>query len=198
MRIQGAIQDRDGLWHLVGRPRCCTTAPRTAHRRRTIGELADPALIAAGQRCTQAYAVWPGFTGRGARHRTHLLRVTAALGDECTICHSRPGQVIDHDHLTGATRGYLDRECNLFVDRCRHLDQCPFADYLNASSATGLGTFPGHTKMMRLPKYRSRKVAFEIVMAGGVSPGVGHNKVEPGSPFLLEIPEGLPEPLPHR
>lgn len=194
--VLGAAQDGDGVWHLVGSTRCCaTTTTSPVHGRHVVSVSDDPAQIPAGQRCTESRAVWPGATGPGTKHLVYRLGVIVALGDQCTICRSRPGQMIDHDHLTGATRGYLDRECNMVVDRCRHLDGCSFADYLNATTPA-IGAYPDQAKVMRQQKYQSRRHAFDAVMAGGVSPGVGHLATD-DSAWRLEVPGGLPEPLPH-
>lgn len=200
IRLTGAVQDLEGTWHLVGTERCCSTTTAKAHRRATTGEVADPANIPAAQRCPNGRAVWPGYLGVGIPHRAHRLAAIAALGDRCTICSSRPGQVLDHDHATGATRGHLDRECNQFVERCRHLDGCDFAEYLNAGPPRGLGIYPAHGQVMRQMRYRSRRIAFDVVMAGGTSPGVGNliRRNDGRDPWHLEIPEGLPDPLPLR
>jgi hypothetical protein len=123
--------------------------------------------------------------------------VIAVLGNSCTTCRSRPGQVLDHDHIAGLTRGYLDRECNLVVDWCRHLEDCPFASHVQTPAGTGLGVFPEHLRMMRRPKYRMRRLAFEIVMSGGTSPGVGAVSVDDTSPWVLPAPAGLPDPISH-
>lgn len=99
--IVGAVQDAGGLWHLVGSSRCCTTSMATAHRRRVVAETADAGSIPPALRCSQGRAVWPGYTGAGTRHRAYRVAAIAYLGESCTACRSRPGQVIDHDHITG-------------------------------------------------------------------------------------------------
>jgi len=42
-----------------------------------------------------------------------------------------------------------------------------------------------------------RRLAFELVMAGGVSPGIGTMDVEDMNQWALPAPEGLPDPIPH-
>lgn len=195
--IVGAVQDAGGLWHLVGSTRCCTTSMATAHRRRVVAETADAGRIPPARRCSQGRAAWPGFTGPGTRNGVYSIDVIAVLGNSCTTCRSQPGQVLDHDHITGLTRGYLDRECNLVVDWCRHLEDCPFANHLQTPAGTGLGVFPEHSRMMRRPKYRMRRLAFEIVMSGGTSPGVGAVSVGDTSPWVLPAPAGLPDAISH-
>lgn len=168
--IAGAVQDAGGLWHLVGSSRCCTTSTTTVHRRRVVAETADAGSIPPARRCPAGRSVWPGYTGAGTRHHANRVAAIAYLGESCTACHSRPGQVIDHDHITGLTRGYLDRECNLVIDRCRHLEGCPFASHAEKPAGSALGVSPEHPRTMRQPRYRMRRLAFELVMAGGVSP----------------------------
>ena len=195
--IAGAVQDAGGLWHLVGSSRCCTTSTTTVHRRRVVAETADAGSIPPARRCPAGRSVWPGYTGAGTRHHANRVAAIAYLGESCTACHSRPGQVIDHDHITGLTRGYLDRECNLVIDRCRHLEGCPFASHAEKPAGSALGVSPEHPRTMRQPRYRMRRLAFELVMAGGVSPGIGTMDVEDMNQWALPAPEGLPDPILH-
>lgn len=57
---------------------------------------------------------------RSERHRAKRYGVPAGTvremqdryGGRCWICRTRPGACLDHDHATGAVRGWLCRACN--------------------------------------------------------------------------------------
>lgn len=96
------------------------------------------------------------------------------LGTRCAVCGATRAQVLDHDHLTGLVRGLLCRYCNTWVDGCLHLEGCGFATYLDDPPAAELMLlYPPHRKVMAREKYRGRRWCFDVVMAGGPSPGYG-------------------------
>jgi len=80
------------------------------------GPLADVPRVA---RCPSWVDYWPqpaDATPIG-RVRATLIR---SLTEACSICGAHLGQFVDHDHRTGLARGWLCRDCNTRVERCRH------------------------------------------------------------------------------
>lgn len=171
-----AVVGDDGLYHLVaGRRVVCGV--RSDPLRCRFGEqaavaqqdaVADLAAVPIGQRCVAARPFWPAPTQGSGALAVVRRRLVAALGAGCGTCGNPWATRIDHDHLTGEVRGYLCGVCNNAVDRCRHLEQCPYADYLSAPPATNLRLrYP----YQRTGRYAARRRCFEIVMSGGMSPG---------------------------
>lgn len=81
---------------------------------------------------------WP--TWSNPRSQVGKIRHTLVteLGVMCHACGRRRGRVVDHDHFNGRVRGLLCLHCNAHVDDCPHLDNCPWADYLNEPLAAHL------------------------------------------------------------
>jgi hypothetical protein len=101
--------------------RVCSTTCRKARRR----PLSEPRSCELCE--TSYYATHPQqrfckgcTTGTGARHRATRYRMSAADVESikgkhrglCWICREKTGTCVDHDHATGAVRGWLCRPCN--------------------------------------------------------------------------------------
>jgi hypothetical protein len=111
----------------------------TTHRRwkrwkiTLLDTTADPIDVPRRARCPlpETRDLWPAPvdpTTRLGRIRRLLLD---ALGPRCHACDRRPGQIIDHDHLSGLVRGLVCRHCNTALERCVHVSGCLWGDYLN-------------------------------------------------------------------
>jgi hypothetical protein len=72
-----------------------------------------------------------------ARIRQRLIELSGPL---CFTCRERFGECVDHDHDhdSNLVRGLLCICCNNNVDKCLHLNNCAYADYLAAPPAIGL------------------------------------------------------------
>jgi hypothetical protein len=79
--------------------------------------------------------------------------LTAELGRHCHACKNGPAFAVDHDHFTGLVRGMLCRICNSHVDRCPHLFDCHYADYLNNPPAALMKLPFPQKRGNRLPAY---------------------------------------------
>lgn len=175
-----AVLGGDGLYHLAAGDRvvCQAYATPNPHRcgfgARSAGNAgtADLLAIPNQQRCTPARPYWPSpVGGRGALAMVRR-QLVSKLGPGCATCSNPWAMRIDHDHTTGFVRGYLCAVCNDKVDGCRHLEGCPYADYLASPPALGLGLrYPDHQRLRSSPRYASRQRLFDIVMSGGISPG---------------------------
>lgn len=113
---------------------------------------------------------------KAAKAKLQVVRdvLVKSFGDGCAVCSNPWARIVDHDHFTGQVRGYLCLDCNNHVDMCRHLSGCGYAEYLNNPPAVSLGlVHPDQAKWQRMEKYVGRKMCFDIVMAGGISPGFG-------------------------
>lgn len=130
-----------------------------AVRLKVTGAFLDPTRISRIQQCPQASGHWPGYQDPESPRPMDRARhtVATAIGDSCSLCRGRPARVLDHDHYTGLVRGYLCTHCNGVVDRCRHLEICPAADYLKTPPAGHLTmTYPEHRKRIASKRYRER------------------------------------------
>lgn len=157
------------VWHLVGEGAPCSWSEVT--RGEAYG---DPHLVPRRDQCRRAVAQWPAFLGSGAKHRPAKRRAARAAGGRCSLCAGAPLQVLDHSHLDGLVRGYLCRDCNAHVDGCLHRGGCPCDSYLRNPPLLDLQLqFPGYQVVARRGVYQSRRKAYEEVVAGGISPGVG-------------------------
>jgi recombination endonuclease VII len=107
----------------------------------------DPGLIAKRYRCpiNETVGTWPPYQGPRARTGKLLTTLINALGPDCHCCGRFLGVYLDHHPFTGLIRGLVCQDCNSRVDRCPHLSDCPFADYLNAPPA-----LPLHLKYPRI------------------------------------------------
>lgn len=119
------------------------------------------------------------------------------LGEDCTICEVNPAHAVDHDNRTGLVRGYLCRDCNLFLERCLHIDGCSYAEYLNEPPAASLGLVypiprerrhrPENEALMHMARRVVASPEFEIpdvllVLGGEVSGVRGGRSPERGGP----------------
>ncbi|MEU4607551.1 endonuclease domain-containing protein [Kribbella sp. NPDC023972] len=87
--------------------------------------------------------------GRSARLRRELsiVRLVSGLPTKLAGCHAcdlRPGQIIDHDHLSGLVRGLVCRHCNTALGKCVHIGAVRGAQP-PASMALGY-LLPPHTR----------------------------------------------------
>jgi len=138
------------------------------HRARWVVRLAGPTmpaeLVPYRERCCASFTTWPRYSLGQGRIAQLRRRLVDALGPTCQACGTRPGEVVDHDHLTWLVRGLVCAFCNGGVDRCPHVDGCRWADYLNRPPAltlgirypNGLGTSGSH----RGESYRARRARF--------------------------------------
>lgn len=94
----------------------------------------SPSSIEPSERCPLLAEYWPRPVNTTAigRIRARLIDV---LGHGCSCCRGALACAVDHDPFSGLVRGYLCRDCNARVDRCRHLAECRFAEYLNEPPA---------------------------------------------------------------
>lgn len=108
-------------------------------------------------RCPLSAPWWPApLTAKSPMGAVRRALVDAR-GPACNICGVDFGQFVDHDHLTGAVRGQLCRNCNGFVELCTHVSGCPYSDYLNAAPAAALGlVHPRHRERLRSRANRLR------------------------------------------
>lgn len=117
--------------------------------RLTLEEAATRSVCPSPSRKPRPPATAPG-TSAGSQPLADVRReLVEWLGADCTICRVNEGSAVDHDNRTGLVRGFLCRDCNLFLERCLHVDGCPFADYLNDPPAAPLG--------LVYPKRRERR-----------------------------------------
>lgn len=130
----------DSLHHLVSRDGRKGPCDSHARRLKMTGAFLDPTRIPRNQRCPQVAGHWPPYLNPDSPLPLDRARyaVATALGEGCSLCRGRPARVLDHDHYTGLVRGYLCTDCNGLVDRCRHLEICPAAEYLNTPPACHL------------------------------------------------------------
>lgn len=70
--------------------------------------------------------------------KTAYDKLVAEGGPECWTCGSRPGVVLDHDHLNSRIRGLLCWYCNHGVSFCMHVSDCPFQIYMDDAPALPL------------------------------------------------------------
>jgi len=57
----------------------------------------------------------PGFRERTSR-RIRLWKYGVDLPDtDCEICEKKKATIVDHDHTTGQTRGFLCYRCNIWL-----------------------------------------------------------------------------------
>ena len=170
---QHALLGTDGLYHpAVGDQLLCDshTIGRTGHQP-APGTAPVPLLeVPRNAQCPVTRDNWPGVIV-GSRLAAVRRQLVDALGPGCNICTDPWAQLVDHDHLTGKIRGYLCRWCNAAVDRCRHLDGCPYADYLNHPPANHLNlTHPDARRRLNTDRYRNRQHRYDLVMTGATSP----------------------------
>lgn len=108
-------------------------------------------------RCPGWVDFWPRPSDGTAigRVRAQLME---AFSEACSICGSYLGQFVDHDHRTGLVRGWLCRDCNTRVERCRHpAGECRFADYLTEPPGAALRlTHPQHRDRLQTRATRAR------------------------------------------
>jgi hypothetical protein len=165
-----ALLGTDGLHHLVtdGAISCCDDGePATA------AEPVELLAVPTRQRCPDRRYRWPAPLVGSSQVRVRR-RLVETFGAGCAICTYPWAAFIDHDHFTGAVRGYLCRDCNPRVDQCIHLNEtdCAYARYLVNPPAAPLGiTYGAHARLTRQPSYLERRSLFDTVMNGGISQG---------------------------
>lgn len=169
-----SVPDGDGVFHLVGKDGDCgSSMTRTrcfVNRQLDPRSAIDPHQVRRSAQCPRASRVWPAYLGPGAQMAATKRKIAQACGGVCSLCRCRPCQLLDHDHLTGAIRGYLCRICNNQVDTCLHPADCPSHDYLVRPPLTHLGEqHPNHQTFTRRATYQERMTYYLQVMAGGIS-----------------------------
>jgi len=111
----------------------------------TIAEAVD---VPPAHRCP-CELVWPIYH----RRDTPIGRIRTILVDEfgpdCQGCGNRPGEFVDHEHISGEVRGLLCLTCNNSIDTCPHRAGCPRGDYLNQPPAARLGLIYPHASETR-------------------------------------------------
>lgn len=100
----------------------------------------DPSTVPPLQRCVYvgSRSDWPPYASTDTQIGQIRQTLTEFGGHQCHACGLRIGILVDHNHLTGMVRGLLCHHCNAWIDKCPHLDGCPWADYLNDPPATNL------------------------------------------------------------
>ncbi|WP_369333149.1 endonuclease domain-containing protein [Mycobacteroides abscessus] len=101
------------------------------------GQALDPADVPIHERCGLAFG-WPPYRNPNTKHGRNVSAIIEKYGSQCQLCGLVPAADVDHNHLTGAVRGILCKDCNTRVDRCVHIDSCPAAEYLNSPPAADL------------------------------------------------------------
>lgn len=125
----------------------------------------DPSMVLPSRRCTYVggRSEWPPHlttTTRMGRIRQTLIDVK---GSQCHACGQRTGVLVDHDHFTGYVRGLLCSHCNAWIDECPHLDDCPWADYLNNPPAA-------HLRLRHPDAHNDRKLNQARIYYLGIDP----------------------------
>lgn len=169
------VADLFGVRHLVRRGwSCCNLAHGSPE---DVDSLASVPL---DRRCERARPYWPPHLSPSNRLTPIRRQLIEAFGPECVVCGDPLARNVDHDHLTGLVRGYLCGSCNTAIAECRHLAGCRFVAYLAKPPALRLGlTYPRHRAASASAGFVERTGWYELVLAGGVSPGMA---------WLLEVP----------
>jgi hypothetical protein len=168
---QHALLGTDGHHHLVtdGAISCCDDGEPAK-----TAEPVDLLRVPTSQRCPDRRYRWPAPLVGSSQVRVRR-RLVETFGAGCATCANPWATFIDHDHFTGAVRGYLCRDCNPRVDQCIHLNEndCAYARYLVNPPAAPLElTYAAHARQTRQPSYIKRRALFDTVMNGGITQGL--------------------------
>jgi hypothetical protein len=173
-----AVRDRDGVYHLMGEDRSYCLGQYTASEwctaqvRGGTTFIRDVAAVPRAERCERAAGRWPPSTAGTSALARVRRRLVATFGPGCVLCPDPWATHVDHDHVTGQVRGYLCGSCNTALAECRHLTDCQFVPYLQRPPAQHLAlNHPRHSSISAQPERLARRACYELVLAGGISPG---------------------------
>lgn len=174
-----AVRDRGGTYHLMDGDRSFCLGQHTpsdwctAQAAGSTTFTVDVGGVPPAERCDRAAGRWPPASAGNTPLARVRQRLVAAFGPGCAVCPDPWASHVDHDHVTGEVRGYVCGSCNTALAECRHLAGCRFVVYLQHPPAQELGLqHPRYGTLSAQPAQVARRACYELVLAGGVSPGL--------------------------